>query len=471
MKWQRILVGVLMLGLLLALGPGPQAIGTSYALPLAQATGGATIPYPGRLSDAAGQAVADGAYDLMFTLYDAETGGQQVWAETQPGVAVRGGSFTALLGSVNSIPKEVMEDKGLWLAVAVRGPGESEFTALAPRQMLTANGLQAPSALTCPHSHFGDSWSGSVSGFGLNVTNNGTGDAIRAYSSSTSNGYAAIWAVNRATTGYGTAVYANSTKGLGLYAYSGAGDAIEAVTDAAPGKSAIFAHSVNGNGVWAFSTNGQALHGASTNNFGLAAVGSDSSLGDLLGDVQLDGNYGEIFAFGSKMDLYGNGDVIVDLDNDNNGSNNYFKIVNGQDSPAFTVDESGNTTAAGAKSAVVQTAHYGQRLLYSVESSEVWFEDIGRATLVDGVASISFDPIFAESVNFKETYHVFVTPLCQEPVLAYVTEQTESGFTVRGVTLKEEPSNCAFDYRVVAKRLGYENTRLAPVDASNVEGK
>jgi hypothetical protein len=36
----------------------------------------------------------------------------------------------------------------------------------------------------------------------------------------------------------------------------------------------------------------------------------------------------------------------------------------------YTVDESGNTTAAGTKSAQVQTAHYGQRLLYSVESSD-----------------------------------------------------------------------------------------------------
>jgi hypothetical protein len=57
-------------------------------------------------------------------------------------------------------------------------------------------------------------------------------------------------------------------------------------------------------------------------------------------------------------------------------------------------------------------------------------------------------------------YHVFVTPLCQEPVLLYVTAKRATGFTVRGGTLDGQPAECAFDYRVAAKRLGYEDVRL-----------
>jgi hypothetical protein len=34
------------------------------------------------------------------------------------------------------------------------------------------------------------------------------------------------------------------------------------------------------------------------------------------------------------------------------------------------------------------------------------------------------------------------------------------GFTVKGVGLDGKPSACEFDYRVVAKRLGYEDVRL-----------
>jgi len=92
----------------------------------------------------------------------------------------------------------------------------------------------------------------------------------------------------------------------------------------------------------------------------------------------------------------------------------------------------------------------------------VRFEDIGTAELANGVVTVTLNAIFAQAVNLKIDYQVFVTPVCKEPVLLYVTDKTASGFTVQGVTLKSEPSNCAFDYRIVAKRLGYENIRMEP---------
>ena len=124
------------------------------------------------------------------------------------------------------------------------------------------------------------------------------------------------------------------------------------------------------------------------------------------------------------------------------------------------VDEAGNTWAPGSKSALVETASHGRRLLYAMESPEVWFEDLGTARLTNGEATVTFDPIFAETVNLKEDYHVFVTPLAQEPVLLFITAKTSAGFTVRGVTLDGKPAGCSFDYRVIAKRLGYEGLRL-----------
>ncbi|HEY68654.1 MAG TPA: hypothetical protein G4N97_10355, partial [Thermoflexia bacterium] len=106
----------------------------------------------------------------------------------------------------------------------------------------------------------------------------------------------------------------------------------------------------------------------------------------------------------------------------------------------------------------------GRRLLYAVESPEVWFEDFGSASLTDGEARVTIEPIFAQTVNLEEEYHVFVTPVCQEPVLLFVTEKDATGFTVRGVTLEGRPSGCSFDYRIVAKRLGYEDLRLEEAD-------
>ncbi|HZU86221.1 MAG TPA: hypothetical protein VFF78_01985, partial [Anaerolineaceae bacterium] len=64
-------------------------------------------------------------------------------------------------------------------------------------------------------------------------------------------------------------------------------------------------------------------------------------------------------------------------------------------------------------------------------------------------------------------YHVYVTPVCEEPAILYVTAKTAAGFTVKGVTMDNQPSSCAFDYRVVAKRLGYADVRLAPVDTKS----
>ncbi len=189
---------------------------------LAQAgTSGVTIPYSSRLTDEAGQPVADGKYDVQFALYDAEKGGQLLWSETQSGIAVQGGALDVSLGEAAPIPNKVSEQKDLWLAVSVRGPNDKDFTLLNPRQSF--NGPAAVSALTCPHSHFTDSWNGTSSSYGLIVSNGGTGDGIRAYSASPNNNYAAIWAVNTDSTGAGTAVYARSVKGFGVYGTSTSG--------------------------------------------------------------------------------------------------------------------------------------------------------------------------------------------------------------------------------------------------------
>ena len=65
-----------------------------------------------------------------------------LWTGTQSGVTVRGGSFSASLGSGAGLPKAVLDRKESWLAVSVRGPGEIGFTALEPRQLLPTTGPQ-----------------------------------------------------------------------------------------------------------------------------------------------------------------------------------------------------------------------------------------------------------------------------------------------------------------------------------------
>jgi hypothetical protein len=107
--------------------------------------------------------------------------------------------------------------------------------------------------------------------------------------------------------------------------------------------------------------------------------------------------------------------------------------------------------------------------MYAIESPEVWFEDFGSGVLSDGEAFVAFEALFAETVDLSEDYKVSLTPVCSQPVLLSVTAKTPQGFSVLGVSLDGQASDCGFDYRVSAKRLGYENLRLEPAPLREVE--
>jgi hypothetical protein len=101
-----------------------------------------------------------------------------------------------------------------------------------------------------------------------------------------------------------------------------------------------------------------------------------------------------------------------------------------------------------------------------LESPEIYFEDFGQGQLVNGEARVEIDPVFAQTVNLEMTYHVFLTPLGECPL--YVSEKSRTSFTVRA--MGDGNADVAFDFRIVAKRLGYENLRMDRVNVQNVEG-
>ena len=88
---------------------------------------------------------------------------------------------------------------------------------------------------------------------------------------------------------------------------------------------------------------------------------------------------------------------------------------------------------------------------------------------MNGEVTVSIDPLFAQTIDLKEDYHVLLTPLCQEPVLLSVAAKNAAGFTVHAVTISGQPANCSFDYRLIAKRLGYEKTRMESVDREGLQ--
>jgi hypothetical protein len=71
---------------------------------------------------------------------------------------------------------------------------------------------------------------------------------------------------------------------------------------------------------------------------------------------------------------------------------------------------------------------------------------------------VALEPTFAQTINTGVEYHVFLTPKGDCEGL-YVTNETATGFEVH--ELRGGHSSIAFDYRVMARRKGYESIRLA----------
>jgi hypothetical protein len=124
-----------------------------------------------------------------------------------------------------------------------------------------------------------------------------------------------------------------------------------------------------------------------------------------------------------------------------------------------TIDVSGNLTCNG-KIGGAASVDSGTRkvALYAMQSPENWFEDAGSGLLSNGSARIGLDPTFAQTVNAGVEYHVFLTPKGDSEGL-YVSNETSRGFEVH--EQRGGHSNIAFDYRIMAKRVGYEQVRLA----------
>ncbi len=133
----------------------------------------------------------------------------------------------------------------------------------------------------------------------------------------------------------------------------------------------------------------------------------------------------------------------------------YGKVIS---TSGYGVYYSGGLAGTGAKSCVVKTSQ-GPTLMYCQESTESWFEDVGGSRLVNGEAHIELDPLFLETVTIDNAnpMRVFVQ-LHDENSKGVAVKKGPTGFDV--IELGSGQSNGTFDYRVMAKRKGFEEKRL-----------
>lgn len=109
MKWGCGLGAVLVLGMASLANAGPQI-----------------LTYQGSVSDSGGTPVADGAYDVRFSLYDDAVAGTQRWTETQS-VEVQGGLYSAILGESTAFGNTFNWYYDLWLEVAIEAKLAAEW--------------------------------------------------------------------------------------------------------------------------------------------------------------------------------------------------------------------------------------------------------------------------------------------------------------------------------------------------------
>ncbi len=336
--------------------------------------------------------------EIIFRLYDAAEGGAQIGDSITRVETVSYGRIAATLDF-----GDVFDGNARWLDVEVSCDGDSGYTDLG-RQALTA----MPYAL---HAHQ-SSW------LGLTDIPAGFADGVDDVSSVIS----------------GTSLVA----GDGLI-QEASGDVITMSVDLADGGSTDMVSRSDHDHVteyW-YTTGYEALRLHATGR-GLTALGQTGVCGE--------GTAFGLAGLGEQTGAYGGGDDQGVWGYSDSG----YAVYSEGDFHA-----TGDITADGSKSAVVDTEDYGKRKLYAVESSEVWFEDIGSAKLVDGEATVTIDPIFAQTVNLGDEYHVFVQVYGDAEV--YVTDRTPTQFEVR---LREGDPNVEFSYRIAGKRLEYEDVHL-----------
>ena len=233
-----------------------------------------------------------------------------------------------------------------------------------------------------------------TSGYGVYAISD-TGRGVHAESGSAAGVYA------KSTSG--AAVNASSASGVGIYASSSTGDGIDASTSAND-KSAVYAHSVNGYGVTA----------SSDNNWGLQVTGGGDSYLDTMGDIVLGGDAGEIFYFGdTNMVLYSNSNISMQLDNDDT-SEDWFSIINGDGANVFHVTESGNIVASGSKAGYVVDIAQNDDTVFLERGDVVIISGAGPAVVgKNPVIKVRLAAIEATSAIIGVVDEVFIPELMQ----------------------------------------------------------
>jgi hypothetical protein len=361
-----------------------------------------------------------GSSDTGYGVKGTSTSGKGVFGEvTTPAAGssgVLGSTGTAFSTEYSS--ESAIADAGVWADSAGTGSG-------VPVALFGTADTGYAAALVNNSSTFPALFVQNNTGVGATIDAEGTGDALDATSTSTGNG---------------------------VYGLSGTpGEQNAGILGVAASKSVTFNDFNIHAGVWG-DTGTSSTTVAPAWAIGVLGTADDSHAGVFLNDST---DWTTLYV--SNASTGGTGEAL-------------FKTLMASSAEGTCGIGGGSMTCTGPIKSLASAGN-GARTVetYGVQSPENWMEDFGTGQMERGVAVVKIDPTFAETVSETADYHVFLTPRGDSKGL-YVTNATPTSFEVH--ESGGGASTLSFDYRIVAKRRGYEALRHVDVTESyNAEMK
>ncbi len=234
---------------------------------------------------------------------------------------------------------------------------------------------------------------------------------------------------------------------------------------------AIFGAGNAGVGVSATSTGGNAALKAAASGHGGhgAEINSSTSVGAILGSGanSKNGISTELSAGGAPGAIIGGPEIGAEITSGEDGVPLLVQGTSESGGGEVTIDSTGSINATG-------NIIYGGTLMndgvtrsgltvsaYSTRTTQTSVEDSGTALLVKGTAVIALDPLFAQSLDLRTPYRVFLTPDADSHGL-YVAQKTATAFVVR--EMQGGRGSYAFDYRVLGTAAGHGAERMSVIE-------